>query len=546
MQLYIHVPFCRQKCHYCGFYSIPMGERFKDPPARGLEIADYSKINLFSAHAGARKKNTNAINLFSAPVKLEQLLSNSTQTSTVRSLADILNDGQIPSQNFIPSATTGPSLADAFLSVDEANALRQQMGHSPLVDIEQPAIITSMNPSLTAYLQPSLPLTKNYHDTEPFNKFSPYELWKKHVHAEITLLAKYYDDMPITSIFFGGGTPSLIPIKDMESIFNAILKNFSVLRTAEITLEANPESVTREKAKAYMQMGFNRVSLGVQSLQNENLLLMGRVHTAQNTMHAFNALREAHCNNINLDFIWGLPNQKIRSWLQDIREAIELDPEHLSCYGLSIEKNSPFDVMQQEGFLNLPDDKLQANMYKECVVRLESAGYMQYEISNFAQIGYQCQHNCGYWENKDFLGIGPAASGTFENYRRTHSPNVEEWAQDVANGALEADLRHDTCKNAHFQSEHLSMQEQICELIMLRLRTVTGLPLTAYYELCNRSFLDDHHALLQLLQKHQLLRIKNQHVYLTPNGMLVSTSILERFFQCQKELAKSIDSSTQY
>lgn len=532
MQLYIHVPFCRQKCHYCGFYSIPMGDHISASPVQAGKIADYHKINLFSAQDVARKRNDDAINLFSV------LSKNANKKShKVHSLADVLRNPPPSSQKqSFTSTPNGPSLADAFLSTNEANRLRTQMGHAPLINTMQTSHVTSMNPSLTAYLQCSLPLKKNYQDTDPFKNFAPYAVWKQHLYTELILLAKHYGHIPVTSIFFGGGTPSLIPIKDMEVIFNTILKKFSVLRNAEITLEANPESMTKDKAKAYIQIGFNRVSLGVQSLQNENLMLLGRAHTAQNVMHAFNALREAHCNNISLDFIWGLPRQKINTWQQDIKEAIELEPEHLSCYGLTIEEGSPFAVMQEEGFITLPDDKQQSTMYKECVLRLESAGYMQYEISNFARISYQCQHNCGYWEGKDFLGIGPSASGTIGAYRRTHATSIDKWAEDIASGAVEADILHENRPNAHFQSEHLTLREQIRELIMLRLRMIKGLPFSAYYDLCQRSFLDDHKALIHLLQKHHLLRIKDKRIYFTPNGMLVSNSIIERFFQRQDEI----------
>ena len=516
MQLYIHVPFCVKKCHYCSFYSLP---------ASSLNILESFKPTITLID-----KNTDIYQGIQP--------AQSAPAQNVQSLSSFLAAKRMTRQPAAMPAESAPklTLADAFLSKEQADALRSKLG----IDGFSPAPVQTPQ-------KKRLPLPKEFchkfSEEHPLKQSTEFRLWKSTLLKELGIIAKYYGTKPITSIFFGGGTPSYIPIKDMEDILQFIIGNFSVPEDCEISLEANPESINNIKAVAYRKMGFNRVSLGVQSLNDEYLRLMGRPHTALQAQQAYHALRSAGFGNISLDFIWAIPTQRLKTWLDDLKKAVKLAPEHISAYGLSIEEGSYFDLLDREGKLQLAGEQEQAQMYKSGSALLEEAGYMQYEISNYAKMGYQCRHNLGYWLGSDYIGAGPAAASTVGSIRRTHASNLEEWAldiatcfaQDIKDQAENAPHAEQAAKTAGYVTEYLTPAEQLCELVMLRLRTVKGLNLAEYEALAHRNFAKEHNRLLQVLDKNNLMRLKNGYAYFTRNGMLVSNSILEHFFRAIKE-----------
>lgn len=516
MQLYIHVPFCVKKCHYCTFFSLP---------ANQLSILENFRPKLMQIDA--------ATNIYEG---IEEVIPQKAQN--VQSLSSFLiGKKQDSSPQFIADEDTTQqahplTLADAFLSKEQADILRAKFGISEF---------SPQNKQRKKAKRMKLPKEFCFHFLEehPLKQSPEFQLWKTTLLKELSILAEQYKNKPITSIFFGGGTPSYIPIKDMEDILFFIIGHFSVLEDCEISLEANPESMTNIKAVAYKKMGFNRVSLGVQSLNNKYLQILGRPHSNHDAQKAYHALRSAGFANISLDFIWAIPEQRLRTWTDDLKEAIKLSPEHISAYGLSIEEGSYFDLLDKEGKLKLAGEQEQAQMYKTASAMLEEAGYMQYEISNYAKMGYQCRHNLGYWLGNDYLGAGPSAASTVGNIRRTHSANLEEWAIDISTGFandIEAQIHGKKYSGAsNYTTEYLSKTEQLCELVMLRLRTTKGLNVAEYNERSKSNFLKEHKQLLQLLDKNNLMRIKNGYVYFTRNGMLVSNSILEHFFRNIRE-----------
>lgn len=633
MQIYIHVPFCRKKCHYCSFYSTPTAsshDDFVSLPEENLNNITTSGIgiNLFDANnkkkpytqilnsKNSKKKTPSSIDTINVNISTIKSLSdlipnisgaNTKKNQGVQSLADILRNKQDKekSQNTKKNQPTGPTLADALLSKDQAKNLRESLGlphleknnakiekdsqtpsslfkdtpnsqisFSPTQDIQiekttknikslflgktlEHGDLTSFNADMRSMLNGAnistldqasrlplpLLLPKSFVENNSLSHDPLYQLWKKALVNELKIFSEFYSKTPITSIFFGGGTPSIIPIKDMEAILRTIFKNFHITHNAEISMEANPESITKEKAIAYSRMGFNRISLGIQSLQDENLQTMGRIHSAMDAVKAFHILRDARFHNISIDLMWGLPNQKNKNWIADIKEAITLDPEHISCYGLSIDEGSIFEDWERDGKIQLPTEKEQALMYKTSSQLLKEAGYLQYEISNFSKMGYQCRHNLGYWQGADYIGLGPSAAGTINNIRRTHASSIIDWAQDIQNNSLAQDIRFHLFENIsptasapNFTKEILSPLNQALELIMLRLRTSKGLALSEYKELTGRSFMSDNKPLIQMLNKHNLLRVNKGQVFLTLNGMLVSTSILEKFFENTKSI----------
>ena len=207
------------------------------------------------------------------------------------------------------------------------------------------------------------------------------------------------------TIFFGGGTPSLLTPEQVEDILAAIPR----LRSAEISMEVNPESVTRDFVRDVMSLGVNRFSMGAQSFDNTELQMLGRLHDSGGVERAMNALRGGGADNVNLDLMYGLPRQTLKTWESSLTGALALEPEHLSLYALTVEESTPFHGWVESGRLPMPDPDLAADMYEMAEQRMAEAGLEQYEISNWAQPGRECRHNLAYWFNAPFIGFGPGA-----------------------------------------------------------------------------------------------------------------------------------------
>jgi len=226
---------------------------------------------------------------------------------------------------------------------------------------------------------------------------------------ELTGWGELLSHPPVRTIFLGGGTPSYLPITDLENIHRTIRSSFDVVPSAEITMECNPGDVTAEKAANWLASGVNRISMGVQSFDDGLLSLLGRRHTAFEAKQAFRVLREAGFVNQSIDLIYGLPYQTTEQWTHTLNETIELQPDHVSLYGLQIEKGTPLAVDVATGKYPIPDDDLAADMYEQAQQKLGAAGFAQYEISNWSRPGMESQHNIIYWMNEPYLGVGPGA-----------------------------------------------------------------------------------------------------------------------------------------
>jgi len=329
----------------------------------------------------------------------------------------------------------------------------------------------------------------------------------------------------VSSVFFGGGTPSLLPARTIGHILDRIHRTFNLDDPkAEVTMEANPESLhTRLLAREYLRAGVNRISLGVQSLDDSMLELLGRTHRAREAVAAFTSIRSAGCANISMDVIWGLPGQSVKAWLTQLTEILRLSPDHLSCYNLTLEEGTPMSADCEHGVTLLPPERDQAAMFVQGAELLEEAGFMQYEISNFARMGFQCRHNLGYWEGEDYLGFGPSATSTVSGRRWTNSSSHAAWERQITAGKLPSTI------------ETLDPATRVLELIMLRLRTARGMRVKAYRELTGRNFFKDHQKLIHALHKNGLIRIRDGYLRLTRNGMLVSDSILAALFDASRD-----------
>ena len=348
------------------------------------------------------------------------------------------------------------------------------------------------------------------------------EAFRNYVDSLLMELARWGDrfgGQTVNSVFFGGGTPSLMPPKVVGLLVERIARIFDVPSTAEITLEANPESLrSRYHIQDLMRAGINRLSIGLQSLDEEYLRMLGRAHKVRDSLNSVHEARSAGMSNINVDLMWGLPGQGVRHWLNTLREVTRMKPDHISAYGLTLEEGTPLERDCAEGLLTLPPERDQSVMFMEAAALLEAQGYLHYEISNFARMGFQCRHNLGYWEGEDYLGLGPSATSTVQSRRWTNPASQRAWAAAVNAGTLD--------ENAELLTPHM----RVLELIMLRLRTSRGLRVKAYRELTGRDFLRDHKRLIQALHENGLIRIRDGYLRLTRSGMLVSNSILSNLF----------------
>ena len=327
--------------------------------------------------------------------------------------------------------------------------------------------------------------------------------------AHLTEAAPLAASHTVDTVYFGGGTPSYLGEKRLCKILKVIEKRYQVARDAEITLEANPDSAGDWKAlRALRRCGFNRISLGMQSACDEELRTIGRVHTMEQVQQAVEAARKAKIQNLSLDLIYGLPHQTQERWMENLAAAVALNPEHLSCYGLKVEEGTPLFAMKDTA--GLPGDEEQADMYLQTVEFLKQYGYEQYEISNFAQPGYESRHNLKYWMLEEYAGFGPGAYSDFGGVRYGYTRDLDGYI------AGRLDLA---------ESERISPQEREMEYIMLRLRTARGIDIREFENRFRQRFAPLA-AILESCAAHGLARQTETGWCLTPRGFLVSNRII--------------------
>lgn len=314
----------------------------------------------------------------------------------------------------------------------------------------------------------------------------------------------------VDTVYFGGGTPSYLGADRLCKILETVFACYHVEKTAEITTEANPDSAREATALRQLRSaGFNRISLGMQSADDEELRRIGRVHTHEETIEAVHAARAAGFDNLSLDLIYGLPEQSAARWRENLRAAIALAPEHLSCYGLKVEEGTPLFLRQDT--MHLPDDDAQAEEYLTAVEMLADAGYRQYEISNFARANRESRHNLKYWTMQEYLGFGPGAHSDFAGRRFACARDLRAYL------AGEERLS---------ESTRPAQREREEERVMLALRTVRGLDLSALSEDTAQA-----ERVLAECARHGLAQRENGRWHLTPQGFLVSNAVIVRVLE---------------
>lgn len=326
----------------------------------------------------------------------------------------------------------------------------------------------------------------------------------------------------VDTVYFGGGTPSFFGADGIATILTAIRRNFDVDNNAEITLEANPDSVSDPLLRRLRAEGFNRISLGVQSDDDEMLKKLGRPHTYDQAVQAFQRIRKAGFRNISIDLMYGLPGQTLRGWKQTLDHVLELLPEHISCYGLKVEPGTPlYDV---KDIVNLPDDDLQADMYLAAADIIRERGYRQYEISNFARKGLYSRHNMKYWTGGEYLGFGPSASSDFAGKRFTLCRDLQGYIQGIKNGG-----------EVLTEVQDIPLRERAGEYLMLRLRTSQGIQAAEYEKLFLLPFAPLEEVLQRHLNYYYVTKNEEGRWALTPKGYLVSNSIISDLLIAQEK-----------
>ena len=325
----------------------------------------------------------------------------------------------------------------------------------------------------------------------------------------------------VDTVYFGGGTPSYFGAEGMAAILSTIRRSFDVAGDAEITFEANPDSITPKLLRRLKGEGFNRVSLGVQCDDDEILQTIGRPHDFQQAVDAVHMIRKTGFKNLSLDLIYGLPEQDLEKWQQTLRRVLELNPEHISCYGLKIEEGTP--LCQRQHQLRLPDDDMQADMYLSTVEILRSKGYRQYEISNFCKRGRESKHNMKYWTGGEYLGFGPDASSDFAGKRFSIVRDLPTYIDGIRSGGQV--LR---------EIQSIAQRERAGEYLMMHLRTTYGISGTEYERKYLLPFAPLEKALEQCRQRGHALRGMDGRWHLTAEGFLLSNSIISDLLLIQE------------
>ena len=356
--------------------------------------------------------------------------------------------------------------------------------------------------------------------------------------SEITCWGDALAYPPVKSVFFGGGTPSYLPQGDIERILVAIQSSFQVDPAAEISIEANPGDLDEAACAGILNQGVNRLSIGVQSLDNDLLNLLGRRHQASEAVEAFQSARQAGFDNVNLDLMYGLPNQSMEQWQKTLSSLIELTPEHISLYALTIEEGTPMHRWAAEGKIPEPDSDLAADMYQHAREVLAEAGYHHYEISNWSLPDRACEHNLVYWENGPYLGVGPGAHSRLGDYRfwtvlspRDYNTKAATWADSGVQPL--ADLVETALQGIPTLGgwEHLSLETTCSETMFLGLRLLDGLNLSEASAIAGTDLAKKFETPIQECLNLGLLEQDGDCLKLTMQTYLVANQAFTRFLE---------------
>ena len=336
---------------------------------------------------------------------------------------------------------------------------------------------------------------------------------------------------PVDTVFFGGGTPSVLSADQIGRIIDALREVFLILPDAEVSLETNPGTADFEKLSAFKEAGINRLSMGVQSMHDEELRLLGRIHTADQALEAFKTARAAGFDNINIDLMSALPGQTFDSWADSLRQAVEWRPEHISAYSLIIEPGTPFSALYEAGELPpLPDEETDRKMYHYTREYLAQHGYGRYEISNYALKGRECRHNSGYWTGHPYLGFGIGAASYVNGARFSNNPDFETYIVEMEKAGIPAEIEQ-VYEKIRTEIHSLTEQEKMEEFMYLGLRMTAGVKTSDFASRFGKSLDEVYGDVIRRHLAQGLLQRTPEGFCLTERGTDVSNYVMADYLQ---------------
>jgi len=337
---------------------------------------------------------------------------------------------------------------------------------------------------------------------------------------EIEMQKNYLERETIDSIYLGGGTPSLLSSHHLQGLFDVVNKNF-ITNNPEVTLEANPDDLTKENLAALKAVGINRLSIGIQSFDDEILKFLNRTHSSNDAFLCLERAREAGFDNINIDLIYAIPGQDSDLLKNNIKKAVAIAPEHISAYSLTIEERTVFGKQMKKGIFAIEPEEVAASQMEILMNDLSTVGYDQYEISNFCKPGFYSRHNSSYWQQKKYLGIGPSAHSYNGLSRQSNISNNSLYVKSITQGKIPC------------QVEVLTTANRINEYLFTTLRTVWGCDLKYLLEQFSYDLLKENQQALDTLLNHELVVITNDILMLTQKGKLLADKIASDLFAAE-------------
>lgn len=347
---------------------------------------------------------------------------------------------------------------------------------------------------------------------------SLYEEYAAALDREITGRGGLFSAVPVDTVFFGGGTPTALPARQLAKLLQSLREYFAVTADAEISLEANPGTVDAAALHTLRQAGFNRISFGVQSFHDPLLKALGRLHDSAGGAAAVEAARRAGFDNVSVDLMYGLPGQTLAQLQESLRRAVALAVDHLSVYGLKVEDGTPFGDAWEAGALDLPLEETEEAMYDFVTRWLPEQGYGRYEISNYSLPGRYCRHNLRYWRYLPYLGLGSAAHSFIEGQRRANVTDVKEYIHRIQNSGTAEDFVEE------YQRSHA-----LSEYVFLALRTCEGMALAEFSQCFAADFRQLYQPVIEQLQREGLISLTGEKLFLTERGMKYSNVVFRAF-----------------
>lgn len=353
--------------------------------------------------------------------------------------------------------------------------------------------------------------------------------------SELRIVNYLNPDISLHSIYFGGGTPSIIPAYIYQKLFDKIIDLFNITQDCEISLEANPSTLSKEYLKNLKMLGFNRISLGVQSTDNLDLKRLDRTHNIWDVLESIEKIRESGFKNLNLDLIFGLPWQDLTGWENSLSRALQIEPEHFSIYSLIIEPGTPLFSWYQKGLISQQDQDLEGDMYETTINIMAEHGYSQYEISNWAKsnekVDYRCRHNMQYWLGYPYLGIGAGSHGFASGYRTVNTPTIGDYIQSLQqNDQISKPF---PWTPAQIQTQKVDVHTQMMEFMMVGLRlTKEGVTEERFYKLFGKSMKEVFTKEIDKLTHQDLVAWSDEsknRLSLTERGVMVANRVFMAF-----------------